>query len=242
MPEPFLGILRVNSTFERRAGDVAVKESWNIPVKVIDMPTSSVAEVVGTSNNYSEAFIQGWIDVAQQMIDEGAVAITTSCGFLSALHPILQAKFPKIPIGTSSLLQISIASNLIEPGKRIGVLTFDGDVLGEKHLRAVGADPTTPIVGIEKGCSFDKLIRLSEPFDHEEHTKDLLKAAEKLITTYDDIGGIVLECANMPPFRRAIHEFTGLPVWDVVTLGHFVYEVGLSRAFPDIVKKPHELP
>lgn len=229
---PFLGVLKVNSKFARPAGDVANLESWDIPVKVKVMEKSSVYEVVNTSNNYSDEFVQGWLDVAQELIDEGAVALVTSCGFLAMIHPILQKKFPLIPMGTSALLQIPIASHLIEPGKRIGVITFDGTTLNEKHLIAAGADPTTPIVGIKPGCSFERLIRNCEPYDFEEHTKDLIEAANTLISEYENIGGIVLECANMPPFRHAIREATGLPVWDIVTLGNFVYDVGLSRAFP----------
>ncbi|CAH6719338.1 hypothetical protein CLIB1444_02S06216 [[Candida] jaroonii] len=229
--EPFLGVLKVNSHFDRPAGDVASLDSWNIPVKVYVMEKSSVFEVVNTSNNYSEEFIQGWVDVAEEAINDGAVAIVTSCGFLATLHHVLQKKFPKTPIGTSSLLQIPIAERLIEPGKRIGVITFDSEFLSVKHLNAVGADPSTPIIGVPHGSSFNRLIRDCEPYDYEEHCKDLIKCAEDLLAQHSDIGGFVLECANMPPFRNCIRKATGLPVWDIVTLGNYVYEVGLARAF-----------
>lgn len=227
----FLGVLRVDSTFERPAGDVASLDSWEIPVKVITVKGSTVNEVVSTSNNYRQEFVDGWIKGADQLINEGAVAIVTSCGFLSAIHPILQKQFPKTPIGTSSLLQIPIANSLSEPGTRAGVITFDGDVLGHTHLKAVGAPLDTPIVGVEKGGSFDKFIRTSTPYDFKAHEESLVQAAKKLVTEHENIGSIILECANMPMHRKAVHEATGLPVYDIVTLGNFVYEVGLSRAF-----------
>lgn len=228
---PFLGILKVNSKFDRPSGDVACLQTWEIPVKVKTVENSSVYEVVETSTNYSQSFIDGWVDAAAELIDEGAVAIVTSCGFLATIHPLLREKFPGIVFGTSALLQISIASNLIHPKKRIGVVTFNGDVLCENHLKAVGADPKTPIVGVEKGCSFEKMINCKQSYDYEEHIKDLVKASNKLINDYENIGGIVLECANMAPFRHAIKKATGLPVWDIVTLGNYVYEVGVGKEF-----------
>lgn len=188
-------------------------------------------EVVGTSRAYRDEFIQGWVDAADLLIREGAVAIVTSCGFLATIHPILQKKFPTVPIGTSALLQINIANSLCEPGKRAGVITFDGDVLDKTHLKAVGAPEDTPIVGVEKGGSFDQFIRKATPYDFKAHEKSLVQAAKKLVSEHENIGSVILECANMPMHRRIVREVTGLPVYDIVTLGNFVYDVGLSRSF-----------
>ena len=231
MTTPFLGVLRIEHDFARPAGDSANQGSFDMPIKIRALKNSTVQDVVHNSNNYPQEFIQGWVSLIQELKDEGAVAVITSCGFLSAIHPILREKFPNFPIGTSALLQIPIANNLVQLGTRVGVITFEGSVLGEKHFKGVGADPNTPVVGIKKGCSFDRLIRNCVPYNFKEHTKDVVEAAQELVTTYDNIGGIVLECANMGPFRKAVREATKLPVWDIVTLGNFVYDVGLSRSF-----------
>lgn len=228
---PFLGVLRVETPFERAPGDSANVESWNFPVKIKILKDSTVHKVVDLSNDYPQDFIDGWVDLIQEFIDEGAVAAITSCGFLSAIHPILRKRFPGFPIGTSALLQIPIANNLVELGKRVGIITFNENVLGKKHLNGVGVDYDVPIVGVEEGCSFYNLIRKCDPFNYEEHEKDVVAAAKKLVSQYDDIGGIILECANMGPYRLAVQKATNLPVWDIITLGDFVYDVGLARSF-----------
>lgn len=229
--EPFLGVLRIEAPFERAPGDSANPKSFNFPIKIRQLEGSTVNEVVETSNNYSAEFIQGWVELIQGLKDEGTVAVITSCGFLAAIHPILRDKFPGFPIGTSALLQIPIARNLIANDKQIGVITFNEEVLGSKHLRGVGVEYDVPIVGIEKGCSFDRLIRNCEPYNFQQHEKDIVEAAKKLVSKYQDIGGIILECANMGPFRNAVARATKLPVWDIITLGNFVYDVGLNRTF-----------
>lgn len=228
---PFLGVLRIEAPFERAVGDSANEGSYNFPIRIKILKNSTVYQVVDTSNNYSDDFINGWVELIQEFIDEGAVAVITSCGFLAAIHPILRRKFPGFPIGTSALLQIPLADSLVEYGKRVGIVTFNEKVLGEKHLKGAGVNYSVPIVGIEEGCSFYRLIRECEPYNYEEHEKDVVKAAKKLVAENEDIGGILLECANMGPFRAAVHKATGLPVWDIITLGNLVYDVGLARSF-----------
>lgn len=231
MPKTFLGVVRVVTEFEKPPGDAANPESFDYPIKIKYIRGSSVEELVSNSNNYSDQFIQNILDKMQELIDEGASAIITTCGFLAIIHPIIRLKFPGFPIGTSALLQVPIANNLVELGKRVGVITFDGDVLGEHHLKGVGADLATPIVGVRKGCSFDQLVRNAIPFDYEANKNDIIEAGEKLIRENKDIGGIVLECANMGPYRHDVQKHFSLPVWDIITLANFMFDVNQPTSF-----------
>jgi Asp/Glu/hydantoin racemase len=43
-------------------------------------------------------------------------------------------------------------------------------------------------------------------------------AARELITTHPEVGPIVLECTNMPPYTEKLRQVTGRPVFDVTTL------------------------
>ncbi len=47
---------------------------------------------------------------------------------------------------------------------------------------------------------------------------DTVAAARRLVATHPDLGAIVLECANMPPYRAAVAEAIGLPVFDAASL------------------------
>jgi Asp/Glu/hydantoin racemase len=40
---------------------------------------------------------------------------------------------------------------------------------------------------------------------------------------HPDVGAIVLECANMPPYAAALRARAGLPVYDLVDLGKWLY-------------------
>ncbi len=49
-----------------------------------------------------------------------------------------------------------------------------------------------------------------------------------MVDEHPEIGPIVLECTNMPPYARAVADVTGRPVYDITTLAETVMR-GLTR-------------
>ena len=47
--------------------------------------------------------------------------------------------------------------------------------------------------------------------------------ARRLVSDSPDVGAIVLECTNMPPYTPDIQRETGLPVFDIVSLVTMVH-------------------
>ena len=54
----------------------------------------------------------------------------------------------------------------------------------------------------------------------EEH----VRVARRLVTEYPDVGAIVLECTNMPPYADDIRRETGLPVFDITSLVRMAHD------------------
>lgn len=259
--KPFLGILQVNTTFHRPPGDVGNLATWqkhNIPVKIKIVTATDSDEVVKSSRNYSQHFIDSWLAAAQQLVEEGAIAIITLCGFLATLHPILQSKL-SVPVGTSALLQVPIAfattpgasagaadaagataaaGSTEAPKKKIGIITFDAANLGREHLVAVGVSADlidnnqTPIVGVTPNGAFQRILRHNEPFDYNAIENEVVDAAQRLVRENEGVLGIVLECTNIPPYKNKISEAVGgLPVWDIITLGKYLYEAAVPESY-----------
>lgn len=53
--------------------------------------------------------------------------------------------------------------------------------------------------------------------------KEVVGAAQALLRDHPDIKTIVLECTNMPPFSAAVEKATGKRVYDILTLGKWLY-------------------
>lgn len=52
---------------------------------------------------------------------------------------------------------------------------------------------------------------------------EVVQAAKDLVSSHPKVKAIVLECTNMPPFSRLVERETGRKVWDVLTLGRWIY-------------------
>ena len=52
----------------------------------------------------------------------------------------------------------------------------------------------------------------------------MIKVAKRMVEENPDVGAIVLECTNMPPFTMAVQKATGLPVFDIIGLIKYVHD------------------
>ena len=58
------------------------------------------------------------------------------------------------------------------------------------------------------------------------------ETALKLKKRHPDIGAIVLECTNMPPYAQIVHTATGgLPIFDMVTMINYAHSTINCKKF-----------
>jgi hypothetical protein len=82
----------------------------------------------------------------------------------------------------------------------------------------IGAEVSVAIAGLE-GTEFSRVILEDRPrLDVEAARREHVRAAEGLCRAHPEVGALVLECTNMPPYRDAIRRATGRPVFDLVRL------------------------
>jgi len=82
------------------------------------------------------------------------------------------------------------------------------------------------VVGMDSKEEFTRVILKNETtvLNIDKLRDEVLSATKELINGPDNIGAIVLECTDLPPFRNDIKKLTGLPIFDIVTLTNMVYE------------------
>ena len=211
-----LGILMLQARFARIPGDMGNATTWPFPVLYRVVAGASPRRVV---LDQAAGLLDAFLDAAAELVDQGAEAITTNCGFLSIFQREIAAHV-RVPVATSALIQVPWVGAMLPPGQRVGVLTVAADSLTERHLQAAGVPLDTPIIGTEDGEEFYRTLILGEKddLDIERATADLLAAGHRLVSRHDNIGALVLECTNMPPYAHALREALGLPVFDIHSL------------------------
>ncbi|HHY91802.1 MAG TPA: aspartate/glutamate racemase family protein, partial [Firmicutes bacterium] len=101
-----LGIIMLDTRFPRLPGDVGNAATFPFPVRYEVVQGASPLRVVQEAD---PALLQPFIRAAQALQAAGVQAIATSCGFLALWQAELAAAV-KVPLVTSSLLQVPLAS------------------------------------------------------------------------------------------------------------------------------------
>jgi Asp/Glu/hydantoin racemase len=61
--------------------------------------------------------------------------------------------------------------------------------------------------------------------------QDIVDAGRTLLARHPDVGAIVLECTNMPPYSAALQAEFGLPVYDIYTMINWFHAGLRPRVF-----------
>ena len=222
-----VGVLILDTRFPRIPGDVGHPGTFPFPVLYERIRDASPQRVVREAD---PALLTPFCEGARALVRRGAAAITTTCGFLVLFQDAL-AGAVDVPVLTSSLLLVPLVARLAGPGRPIGILTIERRSLTPAHLAAAGIGPAVPVVvgGMEDAGAghFARQILEDEPeLDVEACRAEHRAAARQLVAEHPEIAAIVLECANMPPYRADVQAVTGRPVWDLTDLIHLVMGSG----------------
>jgi hypothetical protein len=208
---PLIGVILLDTNFPRPAGDIGQASTFEragLAVRFLRVPSATARRVVQQAD---PALLQPFVEAARTLANDGASLITTTCGFLARYQTALQAAVP-VPLISSSLL---LCRELDQPG----IVTFDAQSLGVDVFEGAGVPLGTPVAGLEPGCSLQTAIFGDHPsLDLEEARSDVVNAALRLTQEHPQVRHIVLECANMPPYRDAVAKATGRPVHDLETM------------------------
>lgn len=204
----------LETRFPRLPGDIGNPHSFDFPTRYKVVAGASPARVVRAG---ARGLLEPFLQAAHALVAEGCIGITTTCGFLVLFQQPLADALP-VPLMTSSLLQVPRLEALLPRGQRVGVITIDAQSLGAAHLAAAGAPPDQPVEGVRPdGELVRSIMGNATTLDAVLAEKDVVDAARRLVARCPEVGALVLECTNMPPYTQAVRRATGLPVHDALT-------------------------
>lgn len=218
-----IGVLSLDSAFPKPPGHIKHAESFDFPI------VYKIVKGIGTKELILEPgphLLPPFIEAMKQLEEEGVAAITGSCGFL-ALYQKELASEVQIPVFLSSLIQLPLVAAMLSKGRSVGVMTAVRHKLSPAHFAAVGAaDIPVHIAGMDDCSEFTDVIINSKriDMDTDQVRDEVVGVATALVNAHSDIGALVLECTDMPPYAIEIQEATGRPVFDLSTLTNMVAE------------------
>ena len=226
-----LGIVMLDTRFPRLVGDIGNAATWPFPVHY-RIVKGAIPERMAQPE-LDPALLEPFTDAVREVASAGVRAITTSCGFL-AIHQRELAAAAPVPVFASPLLQVPMAAAAIGPRRRVGILTARL-ALTERHFAGAGWSSMEIPVAVTAPPAESHFVRTfvgdAAETDSEQLERDVVDVAARMLLDHPDVGAFVMECANFAPFRGAVRRATGLPVFDLYTLGMHAYQVS---ADPDV--------
>ena len=205
-----VGMLLLQTRFPRIPGDGGHAATWPFPMLWRIVGGATPDRVVRDRAGVVDDFVAA----GRELVALGADGITTNCGFL-VLYQDRLARECGVPVAASSLLQVPWVERLLPPGRRVGVVTVEAKSLTPRHLECAGARPDTPVEGTEDGAELTRVLLGDQlELDVDRAREDVVAAARRLVERNREVGAIVLECTNMPPYAADVSRATGLPVHD----------------------------
>ena len=191
-----IGILMLDTKWPRPPGDTGNAMTWPFPVLYKVVPGASARVVI---HEQGKGLGPAFLKAAEELVKDGADGITTTGGFLAIFQKQLAAHV-NVPVASSSLMQIPLVQATLPPGKRVGVLSVQGNRITPEHWDAVGAPHDTPVMGTENGKEFTRvMLGDTIDMDYKQAERDILEAGETLLKK---IPMSAPSCAKTTTWRR----------------------------------------
>lgn len=227
---PAVGVLCLETAYPKIPGHIRNPDTFGFPVVYRVVEGATPERVVGQAD---PRLLEPFVDAAKALEAEDVAAITTSCGFLVIFQRELAAAV-RVPLYSSSLVQLPMVHRMLRPGQKVGVLAARRRSLTRRHLEAIGGE-SVPIcvAGMDDQPEFREVIlegRRHE-LDADRLAREVLSEADRLARAEPDMGALVIECTDLVPFAHAVQARLGVPVFDIVTLTEMVYATLTRRPF-----------
>lgn len=221
-----IGIIAMDLQYPKIPGNVANATTFNFPVMYKKVRIEKIKLRRGDPDIKNII-----VDAALELERDGARIITGACGFFANFQNAVSDAV-KVPTFMSSIIQLPMIKLGLKPSQKIGILTASPDDLTDNMLKAVGANPKDCILGgvrIKEG--FAPVREDMTVMDNALFCKDVVNVALEIVQKNPEIGAILLECSDLPPYAHAIQKTVGLPVFDFITM--------INWAHHAVVQKPY---
>jgi len=177
------------------------------------------------------------IAACKRLTMQGVTTIIGNCGFFANYQPeVAESLDPGVQFFNGSLMQVPMLLISVGSNKKVGVLTANKELLmpspAFKNVGATAEDMKRVVVyGNENGKEMKKVTGETGRFNPKALEKELVDLAKKMIKEHPDVGAVVLECTEFPPYAHAIQNAIRRNVWDFVTMTNLMHAGAMRKPY-----------
>ena len=221
-----IGIIAVDLVYPKLPGNVVNATTYNFPVLY-----KKVSFEIEQLFNGDPALEKMIVDSAKELVADGARAIIGACGYFAHFQKQVAAAVD-VPVFMSSLCQLPIIKIGLKPEQKILVMCASADSVNQEFFSKVGANLDDCVIqDVGSMESFAPIRWGKTVLDNKRLTEDLAALAHKVVSEHPEIGAILLECSDLPPYACEIQRATGLPVFDFISLINWVEHAVVQKRY-----------
>jgi hypothetical protein len=226
-----LGILVLDLRYPFFPGNVANASTWDFPV-LYRILTGAGVEILDADPAILDMVIEG----GRELEVQGVRAVIGSCGYFGFYQKEAAAAL-NVPTFMSSLLQAPMILQSLKPDQKLGIICAVAGSLTPAIMEACGIADTRRLIvtGAQDLQEFKNIIGCTGRFNSHKLEGELVSLAKKFVADNPEIGAILLECSDMPPYAFAIQNAVKRPVFDFVTMVNWVYQAVVRRPFAGFI-------
>lgn len=225
-----IGIMVQDVHYPLVPGNVVNGDTYAYPVQFAIVPGANQARM----HTGDSTLLPALVDTAKQLELQGCRAICGACGYFGHFQKRVADRVD-IPVYLSSIVQIPWIRVGLKAGQKIGILCADRQNLTKVLFDACGVPETDQAICCIAGAGhlpeFSALLERRGHFDNGLLRQELIDLAKDLVIKNPDIGALLLECSDMPPYSAAIQRELRLPVYDFITMINYVHAVVAHKPY-----------
>ncbi|MFC1912317.1 aspartate/glutamate racemase family protein [Chloroflexota bacterium] len=227
-----IGILVLDLWYPYVPGNVANGSTFNFPVLYKIMKGSTGEQILHGDPILLDRIVEGGEELERQ----GARAIIGACGYFGHFQKVASEKL-NLPTFLSSILQAPVIIQGLKPDQKLGIICANASGFTPSLLNQCGVSDLSRVVitGSESCVEFQNIEKETGHANSRKIEQEMANLAKQLVRKNPEIGAILLECSDMPPYAWAVQNAVRLPVFDFISLINWVYNGAVRRPFAGFV-------
>ena len=208
-----IGIIAIDLKYPKLPGNVVNASTYDFPV-LYEKVSFEIEELFRGDRKIRDQIVKA----AKKLESEGVRAIIGACGFFAHFQEDVKEAV-RVPVYLSSLCQLPSIKIGLRAGQKVAVVAASGESVTEEMLSSVGGSmEDIEVFDVGSMESFGAIRWGRTELDNGKLTEDLMALGKKIRDEHPEIGAILLECSDLPPYAWAIQQASGLPVFDFISL------------------------
>jgi hypothetical protein len=225
-----IGILVLDLRYPYMPGNVANASTYRYPVQFKVLKGSTIPQILSGDPILLDMIVDG----GRELVRQGARAIIGACGYF-ANYQRRASEILDVPVYLSSVLQVPVIRSGLGSDQKVGIICASQESLTPSLLEQCGVEDASRIVvaGANERVApeFQNILNCTGQFNSARIEQEIVGIAKDLVSRHPEIGAILLECSDMPPYAWAVQNAVRLPVFDFISLIHWVETAVVRRPF-----------